>query len=149
MRDVFFPGFSHRPHTVTEGTHTIDAHGRRALFMHSPSRLTFAPGAGTYVVAGEIGIVPNAFTSAGCSGGDGVEVKVSGGTGATLAYPYDPFADATLRPARRFELGPVDVAPDGVLRLDVAPGPANNADCDWTYLRDVTIRSVGRAGLTH
>ncbi len=147
MRDAFFPGFSHRPQTVTDAAHTIDVQGRRALFMHSPSQLTFKPGAGTYVVSGEIGIVPNAFTSAGCSGGDGVEVKVSGSTGVTLAYPYDPFADATLRPARRFELGPVDVGPDGVLRLDVAPGPASSSDCDWSYVRDVTIRAVEDAAL--
>lgn len=144
MRDAFFPGFSHRPRAVTDGAHTIDVQGRRALFMHSPSRLTFEIGAGTYAVAGEIGIVPNAFTSTGCSGGDGVEVSVSASGGVPLAYAYNPFADAALRPARRFELGPVDVAPDGVLRLDVAPGPANNADCDWTWLRDVTIRRVER-----
>ncbi len=142
MRDVFFPGFSHRPRAVTDGTHTIDVQGRRALFMHSPSRLTFEPGAGTYVVTGEIGIVPNAFTSGGCSGGDGVEVSVSGSSGVPLAYAHDPFADSALRPARRFELGPVAAGADGILRLDLSPGPANNADCDWAYLRDVTIRAV-------
>jgi hypothetical protein len=149
MRDAFFPGFSHRPQAVTDGAHTIDVQGRRALFMHSPSRLAFEPGAGTYIVAGEIGIVPNAFTSAGCSGGNGVEVKVSGGMGVTLSYPYNPFADAALRPARRFELGPVDVGPDGLLHMDLTPGPANNADCDWAYLRDVSLRAVERADLTH
>ncbi|WP_386065830.1 hypothetical protein ACFJIW_14845 [Tahibacter sp. UC22_41] len=26
----------------------------------------------------------------------------------------------------------------------VAPGPAGNGDCDWTCLRDVTIRAVER-----
>lgn len=145
MRDAFFPGFSHPPQAVTDGTRTMEVQGHRVLFMHSPAQLTFKPGAGTYVVSGEIGIVPNAFTSAGCSGGDGVEVKVSGGTGAPLAYSYDPFADAALRPAHRFELGPVHVGPDGVLRLDVAPGPANNADCDWAWLRDVAIRTVAES----
>ncbi|MDC8016216.1 hypothetical protein [Tahibacter soli] len=145
MRDAFYPGFSHRPQSVTDGAHTIDVQGRRVLFMHSPWQLTFAPGAGTYVVTGEIGIVPNAFASDGCGGGDGVDVKVSNGAGAMLTYRYDPFADAALRPARRFELGPVDVGPDGVLRLDVTPGPANNADCDWAWLRDVTIRAAERA----
>jgi len=33
---------------------------------------------------------------------------------------------------------------DGVLHLDVAPGLAGNGDCDWTYLRDVTIRAAER-----
>ena len=94
-----------------------------------------------------IGIVANAFTSEGCRGGDGVEIKVSGDTGATLAFPYNPFADATLRPARRFELGPVEVGLDGTLLLDLAPGPANNADCDWAYLRDVSIHAVEHADL--
>lgn len=146
MRDAFFPGFSHAPRTVTDGIHTIDVQGRRALFMHSPAQLVFEPGAGSYLVAGEIGIVSNAFTDAGCSGGDGVEVRISAGSDAALAYRYDPFADAVLRPTRRFELGPVNAGPDGVLRLDVTPGPANNGDCDWTYLRDLHIRAVESAG---
>lgn len=145
MRDAFFPGFSHPPQTVTDGTHTIDVQGRRALFMHSPSQLTFEPGAGRYVVAGEIGILSNAFTNASCHGGDGVEVRISGGAGVTLAYRYDPFADAALRPTRRFELGPMNAGPDGVLRLDVTPGPANNGDCDWVYLRDLRIRAAESA----
>lgn len=141
MLDALYPGFSHRPHAVTRGAHAIDVQGRRALFLHSPSQLTFKPGTGAYVVSGEIGIGLDAFSSAGCSSGDGVEVRISGGAGAAPGYPYNPFADAALRPARRFELGPVDVAADGVLTLDVSPGPANNADCDWAYLRDVQIRA--------
>jgi len=142
MLDALFPGFSHWPQTWTAGVHTMEVQEHRVLFMHSPSQLTFKPGAGTYVVSGEIGIVLNAFTSAGCSGGDGVEVEVSGGTGETLVYPYNPFADAALRPARRFNLGPVNVGRDGVLLLAVTPGPANNSDCDWSYVRDVRIRAV-------
>ncbi|HJU41079.1 MAG TPA: hypothetical protein VJ724_16030, partial [Tahibacter sp.] len=140
MRDALFPGFSHVPQALPAGAQTIDVQGRRVLLVHSPARLAFAPGAGTWVVSGEIGIAPNAFTSAGCERGDGVEVAVSGAAGAPLAYRYDPFADAALRPARRFELGPVSVGADGVLHLDVTPGPANNGDCDWATLRDVTIR---------
>lgn len=143
MRDALFPGFSHLPQASSTAGRILDVDGHRVLFLHSPARLDFTPGAGTYVVSGEIGIVPNAFTTAGCGGGDGVEVTVSGGTsGALPAYRYDPFADAALRPARRFELGPVQVAPGGVLRLDITPGPANNGDCDWSYLRDVDIRAV-------
>ncbi|HVJ61608.1 MAG TPA: hypothetical protein VM555_02720 [Tahibacter sp.] len=142
MRDAFFPGFSHRPLTQTDGVRMMDVQGRRVLFMHSPAQLTFKPGAGRYVVSGEIGIVPSAFASAECGNGDGVEVKVSGGGGVPLVYPYNPFADAALRPSRRFELGPVAAGGDGVLRLDVAPGSANNGDCDWAFLRDVTMRAV-------
>lgn len=148
MTDALFPGFSHWPQAWTAGVRSMEVEGHRVLFMHSPARLTFNPGAGTYVVTGEIGIVPNAFTSAGCSGSDGVEVKVSGGMGVALAYPYNPFADAALRPARRFELGPVDAGPDGVL-LDVNPGSANNSDCDWSYVRDVRIRAAGGADRVH
>lgn len=142
LLDGLFPGFSHLPQARTAGVRTMEVQGHRVLFMHSPSQLTFKPGAGNYVVSGEIGIVPDAFTSAGCSGGDGVQLDISGGTGVTLSYPYNPFADAALRPARRFELGPVSAGPDGVLRLDVTPGPASNSDCDWSYVRDVTIRAV-------
>ncbi|WP_257387882.1 hypothetical protein [Tahibacter caeni] len=145
MIDALFPGFSHPPQAWTAGVRTMEVEGRRVLFMHSPAQLTFRPGADAYVVSGEVGIVPNAFTSPGCSHGDGVEVRVSGDAGAAPAYRYDPFADAALRPARRFELGPVAAGPDGVLRLDVAPGPANVSDCDWSYVRDVTIRAAVRA----
>lgn len=145
MLDALYPGFSHRPQTSTEGVRTMDIDERRVLFMHSPAQLTFRPGAGLYVVSGEIGIAPNAFTNTACSRGDGVELRLSGGSGVPLAYPYDPFADATLRPARRFELGPIEAGTDGVLRLDVSPGAANIGDCDWTYLRDVTIRAVESA----
>jgi len=141
MLDAFYPGFSHRPRSVTGDSHTIDVEGHRALFLHSPALLTFEPGPGTYAVSGEVGIVANAFTSDGCSAGDGVEINVSGSTGAALVYAYNPFADAALRPSRRFELGPVDVAADGVMRLDVTPGLANNGDCDWAYLRDVQIHA--------
>ncbi|HVH34241.1 MAG TPA: hypothetical protein VM847_09060 [Tahibacter sp.] len=144
MIDTLFPGFSHPPQTWTAGARTLDVDGRRVLFMHSPAQLTFKPGTGRYVVSGQIGIVPNAFTTAGCSGADGVEIRVSAGTGPALAYPYDPFADSALRPAHGFELGPVETGADGVLRLDVTPGPAGNGDCDWTYLRDVTIRAAER-----
>ncbi|HSX59084.1 MAG TPA: hypothetical protein VLF18_02685 [Tahibacter sp.] len=144
--DALFPGFSHRPQSRTAGAHTVEVDGRRVLFLHSPARLAFTPGAGRYVVSGQIGIVPNAFTSAGCGGGDGVEVRVSGAAGATLAQAYDPFADPSLRPARRFELGPVDIGADGVLTLEVTPGPANNGDCDWSYVRDVEIRAAEGAG---
>lgn len=139
---ALYPGFSHLPQTQTAGVRAMDVEGRRALFMHSPAQLSFKPGAGRYVVSGEIGIVPGAFASEGCSAGDGIELRVSGGTGATLAYPYNPFADAALRPARRFELGPVEVGADGVLFLAVAPGLANNADCDWAYVREVNLRAV-------
>lgn len=138
MRDALFPGFSPPPQAWTGRIRTLEVGGRRALFMHSPAQLRFRPGAGRYVVSGEIGIVANAFDNAGCRAGDGVEVKVSGG-GATLAHAYDPFADASLRPARRFELGPVEASPDGTLLLDVAPGAAGNSDCDWTYVRDITL----------
>lgn len=143
MLDALYPGFSRRPERVTGRVHTTEVDGRRALLMHSPAQLAFAPGAGTYVVSGELGIVPNAFTSAGCSRGDGVELRISAGTGVPLAYPYDPFADPALRPARRFELGPVEAGADGVVRLDVTPGPANNGDCDWAYVRDIAIREAG------
>ncbi|MEO8673141.1 MAG: hypothetical protein ABI411_17635 [Tahibacter sp.] len=149
MLAALFPGFSHWPQAWTAGVRTVEVDGHRALFMHSPSQLTFKPGAGTYVVSGEVGIVLNAFTSAGCSGGDGVEVQVSGRSGAKFAYPYNPFADPELRPARRFELGPVDTGPDGVLLLDMAPGAANNSDCDWSYVRDVNIRTAEDAELLH
>lgn len=142
MTEALFPGFSHRPQAWSAGVRTMDVDGRRVLFMHSPAQLTFKPGPGGYIVSGEIGIVPNAFTSAGCSGSDGVEARVSGSTGRTFAYSYNPFADAALRPARPFELGPVEVGADGILRLDMAPGPASNSDCDWSYLRDVKIRAV-------
>jgi len=143
MVDTLFPGFSHAPQTWTAGAHEIDVEGRRALFLHSPAQLTFRPGAGRHVVSGEIGIVPNAFTADGCRRADGVEIKVSAGTGPALAYPYDPFADAALRPARRFELGPVETGADDLLRLDLTPGPAGNGDCDWAYLRDVRIHALG------
>lgn len=145
MRDALFPGFSHLPQAWPAGLRTVDAQAQRVLFMPSPAQLTFGPGAGRYVVSGEVGIVLNAFTDPGCRNGDGVEVKVAGGDGVTLAYRYDPFADAALRPAHRFELGPVVAGPDGLLRLEMAPGPANNGDCDWSYLRDVRIRPVGHA----
>jgi hypothetical protein len=145
MRDAFFPGFSHPPQSSSGTVHTMETQGHRVLFMHSPSQLTFKPGAGTYSVSGEIGIVLNAFTSAGCERGDGVELEVSGAPGATLSFPYNPFADPALRPARRFELGPVKADPDGALFLDVAPGPANNSDCDWAYVRDVSIRAAAEA----
>ncbi|QBB71019.1 hypothetical protein ELE36_12035 [Pseudolysobacter antarcticus] len=148
MLDALFPGFSHWPQAWTANIHTMLEQEHRVLFTPSPSRLSFKPGAGTYIVSGEIGIVLNAFTSAGCEAGDGVEVKVSGGSGETLTYLYNPFADATLRPARRFELGPVNADPNGVLFLDVAPGPANNSDCDWAYVRDVKIRSIEDADRT-
>lgn len=146
LRDAFFPGFSHRPKVVTDGVRTMEVQGRRVLFMHSPAQLTFGMAPGSYVVSGQVGIVPNAFTTAGCSRGDGVDVRVVGHAGVTRAYPYDPFADATLRPARGFELGPVDVGADGVLLLQIAPGAANNGDCDWSYLSDVTIRAADTDG---
>ena len=142
MIDALFPGFSHWPQSWTTSIRTMQELGHRVLFMHSPSQLTFNLGAGHYVVSGEIGIVRNAFTSPGCEVGDGVEVKVSGAPGMTFTYPYNPFADATLRPARRFELGPLYADPDGALFLDVAPGPANNSGCDWAYLRDVQIKDA-------
>lgn len=142
LRDALLPGFSHQPQSLPTTVHSMEAEGRRVLFMPSPTQLTFAPGPGSYVVSGEVGIVLNAYTSADCVRGDGVEVQVSGSSSAPLAYRYDPFADAALRPSHRFELGPVITGADGVLRLDMAPGPANNADCDWSYLRDVTIRAV-------
>ncbi len=145
MVDALFPGFSHWPEAWPREAHVLDVEGRRALFMHSPARLAFKPGAGRHVVSGEIGIVPNAFTTPECAAGDGVEIKVSGVPGASFDYAYDPFGDASLRPAHRFELGPVDSGPDGELFLDVAPGPAGNGDCDWAYLRDVGIRTVESA----
>ena len=142
LRDTFFPGFSQQPHVVTGEVRTLEEGGRRVLFMHSPAQLSFRPGAGRYRVSGEVGIVLNAFTDASCSKGDGIEVQVAGDADAVLAYPYNPFADAALRPARRFELGPVAADADGVLLLKIAPGPANNGDCDWAYVRDVDIRAV-------
>lgn len=146
MLDALYPGFSHRPLTLSAGVHTVEMEGKRALFMHSPARLGFRPGAGSYSVSGEIGIGLNAFSSAGCERGDGVEVKVSGSAGAAPAYRYNPFAELALRPAHRFELGPVHAGPDGVLQLEVTPGPANNSDCDWSYVRGITIRAIEPAG---
>lgn len=140
MRDAFFPGFSHPPQTWTGQIRTLEVDGRRVLFLHSPAQLSFRPGTGRYVVSGEIGIMPDAFGSAGCGAGDGVEVKVSGSGAAPLAYPYNPFADAALRPARRFELGPVEASPDGSVLLEVTPGAAGNSDCDWAYVRDINLR---------
>lgn len=139
MAAFLFPGFSHQPLTLPVGARPVDIDGRPALFLHSPAQLRFEPGAGIYRVSGEIGIVPNAFTSEACHRGDGVEIRIHGGGGAMAAYRYDPFADVALRPARRFELGPVPATPDGTLHLDVAPGPAGNGDCDWSYLRDITL----------
>lgn len=149
MIEALFPGFSHWPQAWTATIHTMQEQGHRVLFTHSPSQLTFKPGAGSYIVSGEIGIVLNAFTSPGCEVGDGVEVKVSGAPGTILTYPYNPFADATLRPARRFELGPVNADATGLVFLDVAPGPANNSGCDWAYVRDVQIRAAKEAEVVH
>lgn len=145
MAAVLFPGFSHQPLALPVGAHPVDIDGRPALFLHSPAQLRFEPGAGTYLVSGEIGIVPNAFTNESCHRGDGVEIRVHDGAGAMAAYRYDPFADVALRPARRFELGPLPTTPNGILHLDVAPGPTGNGDCDWSYLRDVTLRPAGGA----
>lgn len=143
MLDALYPGFSHPPQDRSPGLHSIEVAGHRALSMHSPSQLTFRPGPGTFVISGEIGIAPNAFDSVGCERGDGVEVQVVGGASdAALSYPYNPFADAALRPERHFELGPVDTGELGTLKITVAPGSANNGDCDWAYVRDVTLRAV-------
>lgn len=145
LRETLFPGFSHSPLAWPAGVHSLEVQEHRVLFTPSPTQLAFEPGAGAYVVSGEVGMVVNAFTDPRCRKGDGVEITVSGGDGATLAYRYDPFGDAALRPARRFALGPVVAGPDGILHLDVAPGPAHNGDCDWSYLRDVRIAPVERA----
>ncbi|MCQ4163530.1 hypothetical protein [Tahibacter harae] len=143
LRDAFFPGFSQQPENVSGEVRTLEEGGRRVLFMHSPAQLGFRTGAGSYVVSGEVGIVLNAFTDAGCRGGDGVEVQAGGGTDAVAGYRYNPFADAALRPARRFRLGPVTADADGMVWLKMAPGAANNGDCDWAYVRDVSLRAAG------
>lgn len=143
LRDAFFPGFSQQPGSVSGEVRTMEEGGRRVLFMHSPAQLGFRTGAGSYVVSGEVGIVLNAFTATGCAGGDGVEVQVDGGADAVAGYRYNPFADAALRPSRHFQLGPVAADAEGMVWLKMAPGAANNGDCDWAYVRDVRIRAAG------
>lgn len=142
MIEALYPGFSHLPHDQSASVYTLDEQGHRVLFMHSPARLRFRPGAGAWMVSGEVGLLMDAFAPAKCPGGDGVEVRVAGDTGAAHSYRYDPFADPTLRPARRFELGPVNVGENGVLRLDIDPGPAGSSACDWSYVRGVILRPV-------
>ncbi len=142
LLSALYPGFSHPPQARSEGVRSMEVEGHRVLFMHSPAQLTFRPGVGSYVISGEIGIVPNAYTSAGCEHGDGVELQVGVGNGVMHRYAYNPFADAALRSERHFEFGPMQTAMDGTVILTMSPGPANNSDCDWSYVRDVKLRPV-------
>jgi hypothetical protein len=132
LRHALYPEFDIEP-TAPADLNLIVEDGIEAVFLHAPATLRFERAA---------------LTTPGCmrADPDGVGISVAlvhAGADRVLWHGMvDPFHNAGDRNPRRLRLRGVDVAAGDALEYRVDPGPAgSNTSCDWSYVRDVTIRA--------
>lgn len=143
---ALYPGFDRAPTGRQGTTYVIVEDNRPALFMHSPSTLSFELPAGSYRVSGEVGIQAAALTAPGCEIADGVVVRVHAGDDAGVDRLLNPLANPAQRGAQPFDVGPIAVDGSNRVRVDIEPGANGNGACDWAYVRNIRFLRLPEAG---
>lgn len=137
-----FPGFSQLPEKAARSVRRVYVvDGRPVVFLPPPQSLRFHLRPGTYDVSLQYGLMPSALTTPTClaahSDGVGISVTVPGNPASSASASIDPWTDPRHRYSSSFSHR-ITVRDSGEVVVSTTNGPpGSNADCDWSWIRDV------------
>ncbi len=141
LRDRFWM-FASYPVSFTAFTDPSETElgGQKAIVMHAPSEMVFLLPPGATGISGGFGFVPGAYQDGGNT--DGAEFRVVWTHGAERTVLFSRWMNPHAVPADRglqhFHVALTGLS-GGELRLEVKPGPHNNA-WDWTAWTGIEIK---------
>lgn len=111
--------------------------GRREIFAHAPSSITYRIPAGATALRGGYGIKASAYAEDNPTPTDGAEFSIhwhptDGGAQVLLHRLLRPREEPTDRGVQSFRVD-LPTLRGGELELTINPGPADTATSDWSY----------------
>jgi len=133
----FLPVYLSLPHQM------IIEDGRYALLVHAPGEVHFHVMPGEYTLTGQFGIDDGAYAQNNPHITDGVEfsavIKENGQNQPLFQRFLNPANVETDRGTQTFTTVPFTVDKKSLLSLQTQPGPANDAQSDWSFWRAISI----------
>jgi hypothetical protein len=144
---TFYPMFSSKPVQVSFPNQEMAEEGQAVLMVHAPGEMRFQVSPGKHTLTGQFGLLAGAYDGkpGSCPAvGDGVEFSI------LLKEEQKPeqvlfkrfLNPPLLEPDRGMQTLPgisFAVEKEATLLLLTQPGPANDAQCDWSFWKGIRI----------
>lgn len=144
---TFYPMFSSKPVQVSFPNQEMAEEGQAVLMVHAPGEMRFQVSPGKHTLTGQFGLLAGAYDGkpGSCPAvGDGVEFSI------LLKEEQKPeqvlfkrfLNPRLLEPDRGMQTLPgisFAVEKEATLLLLTQPGPANDAQCDWSFWKGIRI----------
>lgn len=141
---TFYPMFSSKPVQVSFPNQEMAEEGQAVLMVHAPGEMRFQVSPGKHTLTGQFGILADAYNGKCPPVSDGVEFSV---VVKELETQERVIFKRFLNPQLMEQDRGIQTLPgiafaveqEATLRLLTQPGPANDAQCDWSFWKGIRI----------